>query len=124
DAELLRLLDVWRQLPQHREASGAVKSTDADRQSRCKKRPRKVHRARKLVCLHADERDQPCPAAIADRPNDSMRTNASIGFVIDMKAYVNGRTEDSSAPRIFGKSVHTGQRIGWDDRSHPLDRVP
>src|SRR5277367_6665716 len=58
DAQVLRLDEIGRQRLQHREASGDVEAADADRNAGRAKRSRHVHRARKLVGLHADQKNE------------------------------------------------------------------
>ena len=91
DAERLRLAHVRRHLRQHRDAAGDVKAADADRQSGGEERPRQIDRARKLVGLHADQRDQRRAAGLADHPDDPLGADAPVGLVIGVQADVDVR---------------------------------
>ena len=80
DAERLRLAHLRRHLRQHREAAGDVEAADGDRQPGGEERPRQVDRARELVGLHADQRDQR-PAAGACGSSRMMRSGRTRRLV-------------------------------------------
>ncbi len=84
DAQVDRLVQLRRQVRQHRDAAADVEAADADRDARGAQRPRDIDGARKLVGLHADQADQPATAAGPD-----LRGSASLGR---MRVLVSSQT--------------------------------
>ena len=73
DAEIHRFLQLRRHLRQHRDAAADMEAADADRDARCAQRPGDIHRARKLIGLHADQANQPAAPAFAYLVDDLVR---------------------------------------------------
>ena len=57
DAKLGRLVQLWRELRQHRQRAANVKPTYCDFEPSGTECPRHVHRARELVGLHTNKAD-------------------------------------------------------------------
>ena len=123
NAQPLRLLQVVRQLGQHGSAARDMEATDADLQRAFAELPGEIERARELVRLHADQRNER-PATVAlQRPDNPGRLNPAIGLIICRDGYVDIWSKNLSAAAVLRKTIEAGQRIGGDRRPQPLDGV-
>ncbi len=84
---------------------------------------RDVHRARKLIALHADEGDQSQPASRLDPRRDPLGTDASVGLVRFEDVDRRVRPEHLPLAAIRGEAVERGQRVRGDGGPKPLDHV-
>jgi hypothetical protein len=82
DPHRLGLAHLGRHFRQHCDGAGDVESADADLHARRAKLARDVHRAGKLVRLHADDADERPSAAALQVADDSARHDATVGFVV------------------------------------------
>ena len=86
DPEVECLLQISRQLRQHGDAAGGMKSADRDLNAVLAELTGHVHGARKLVRLHADQADHPARLAIAvalAQPlDDVLDRDDGVGLVI------------------------------------------
>jgi hypothetical protein len=88
-----------------------------------RKRPGEIDRARKLVRLHTDQPDQRPPPGFADRPDDSGRADALIGFIKGMEADADAGAEHLTPGGILCEPVQAGQRIRGYCGFDPADRI-
>ena len=119
----LRLADVVRQLRQHRQAAGDVEAADADGDAGLAQRAREIDRARELVRLHADEADQAVPAVALDLPDDGIRIDAGVGFVVGREDDLHVLAQHLPPGAILGQAVQGCQAVGRHDRPEPADHV-
>src|SRR5256885_8958132 len=103
DAHLLGGAHLGRHFGQHREATAHVKSADTHRQPGCEKRPRQIDSPWELVRLHADETNQRTAARLADHPDYTVWTDASVGLVVRMKLNINPGAEHFALAGVFGE---------------------
>jgi hypothetical protein len=111
---------IWGQ---HRDRAGDVKAADANGQTGSPKRPGEIDGARKLVRLDADQPDQRPAPGFADRPDDSGRADALIGFIKGMEADADPGAEHLTPGGILGEPVQAGRRIRGYCGLDPADRI-
>jgi len=123
DAHLLRGFNVGRQFRQHRDAARDVKAADADRQLGVEERLCQIDRARKLIGLDTNKSDQTAAAFTLDQADDVAGLNPPVGLIICVEPHFDAGTQHLAPPRVFRERIQASQRIRWDRRPQPLDRV-
>ena len=123
DTEIHRLLQLGRELRQHRDAAANVKPADADWNARGAERPRNVDGPRKLVALHADQGDQPTSVRFADLPDDAVGPDPRVGLVPGGDPDLDVFAQHPPLSAVERKAVHRRQGIGRNRRASPLDDV-
>ena len=121
DAQVLRLDEVGRQGLQHRKASRDMEAADADGNAGRAKRSRHVHRARKLVRLHADQKNQSFPGA--GGVYDPCYVDLGVDLVHVGHADIAEVLQDAATERIAHQARHAGERIRRDQRAPPLQGI-
>ena len=100
-----------------------MKAAEADRQPGREERPRKIDGAGKLVGLDADQPDQRASPGAADLADDPVGSSPAVGLVIGVDADLDPGTQHLPPPQILRQTVQASQRIGWNCRPEPLDRI-
>jgi len=84
---------------------------------------RQIDGARKLIGLHAYERDHGPSARPFDFANYAIRPDTPIGFVVGVQTQLDVGTEHRTPLSIFRQTVQASERIGRNCRADPLDRI-
>ena len=123
DADLLRGLDVVRQLGKHRQAARDVETAHHDLDAFGKERTGDIGRAGKFVRLNADDTHEPLAAIVLNEGNQLVELDPLIGLV-DCD-HVDGKIGTQHAP--FGgvdrEAVDGGERVGGHRGFQPLHHV-
>jgi hypothetical protein len=122
DTERHRLLELRRQLGQHRQRARHVKAADANLDAARAQQARDIHGAGELVRLHAHQPDEPA-LDFADRAGDALRLDASVGLVEHGDDDVDIGTQHAALGAVAGETIKIGERRRRDRRAQPLDDV-
>jgi hypothetical protein len=98
-----------RQLGQHRQATGDVKTADAYRHSGGAKGTRQIHGVRKLIGLHSYEGDH--AASAAKLPGNAFGTNAGVGFIEGADHDLDIFAQHAAIPAVERQAIQNRQRI-------------
>ena len=123
DAELPAGIELDRLPVEHRQASGDVEAAHRDRDAGIAERAGDVERARILVRLDADQRDQ-AEIAVAPEPREQRRdVDPGVGLVDDRDVDVDVRSEHLAFGAIGRNAIDGRERIGRDHRAPPADHI-
>src|SRR5215475_7486228 len=78
DTEIHRVLQLGRDLWQHRQAAANMKAADGNWKSCGTERPGNVYRARKLIALHANQSDQPASARRSEEHTSELQSRENL----------------------------------------------
>ena len=117
------MLQVRRDIRQHRETAAHMKAADANRNACGAERPRNVNGARKLIGLNADQADECATAAGADLPNDLLGTNSRIRFIPRGNLDLDVIAQRATFRTVERQSVDRRKRVGRDRGARPLDDI-
>ena len=120
DAQVLRLHQIGRQRLQHRKASGDMEAADADRNPGRAKRSRHIHRARKLICLYAHQKNEGLAgsgggydAGHIDLGVDLVDVgHADIAEVVQHAAFQRARTRPATDASEFEGTIERNHCMG------------
>src|SRR5437867_2428604 len=99
-----------------------MKSAEADREPRGAELAAEIERTRKLIGLHADQRDE----TAINRPDvadHSFDIDDRITFVEGVDPDVDVEAEHMTPGAFLDQSVNAGEAIGRNGRAPPLDDV-
>ena len=122
-ADIQRLLQLRRELLQHRQATGDVEPADHHRQTGGAEFAGEIERVVELVGLDADQPDQRFRPALADLPDDLRGYDMLVAFVDRHEVEGDIGAEHLPLCRIPGEAVQRGERIGREDGAPPDDRI-
>ena len=100
-----------------------MESANDHRHARRPQSPRAVHRAGKLVRLHADEADHAKAAIVLNLAGDVVRPDAGIGLVDREDLDRDVLAKDLIFHAFLSNAEQAGERIGRQRRLPPLDDV-
>ena len=96
-----------------------MEPADADRNSRLAQRPGEVHRARELVRLDPDQRDQPLAASRREGLDDLVGGDPQVGFVVHRDADLDPCAQDLPLVAVTGNAVEAASVFeGMSERTH------
>src|SRR5580704_4257731 len=98
-----------------------MKPTNADLNSRRAQRPRNIHRPRKLIRLHANQRDQ--SRLFAKFARNAIRPDMRISFVQRLDDDVDVIPQHAPLLAVERKAIDHRQRVRRNRRPQPLDDV-
>ena len=121
DAEIHRFLEFGRRFGQHRQATGYVKPANANLHAGRAQFACDIHGARKLIGLHAYQRDQTAPTA--QLPRNALRADARIGLIESRDFDLDVVAEHAPLLAIERQPIHHRQRVRRNGGTQPLDDV-
>ena len=123
NAEIAREIEVDRLAVEHRQAAGDVESAERHRNARRAERTRDIERARILVRLHADQRQQPEIVVAAEAADQLRDVDAGIGLVDQVDVDLDIGAEHLPLGAVEREAIDRGERIGRDQRPPPADDI-
>ena len=105
DPQLQGLHDLRGHAGQHGEAAAHVEAAYAHGHPRRSKGASKVDSPRKLVGLHADQRNQPFATCRADLPDDPLWLDSAVGFVESRDDDIHLVAEHPTFSAVEGEAV-------------------
>ena len=120
-AERLRLFQVRRQFGQHGDAAGDVEAADGDRHALLAKLAADIERARKLIRLHADQRDH--SAVGEDALRNRGKIDDGVALVVDLELDIDVGAENVRFGAFQQQAIDAGQAVRGDGRAAPLDDI-
>ena len=122
DAEIERLLQVGRQLRQHRDAAGDMEPADDHRHVGRAELAREIERARILVRLHADQADE-ARAGGADLSDRALDVDDGVALVIGVDLDIDVGAEHLRLGALGQQAVDAREAVRRDRGAPPLDDV-
>ena len=100
-----------------------MKAADANRQLGLAKGAGQIQGARKLIGLDADQGNEAAAPFLLYPLNDMVRADSTVGLIKGVEAQRNRRAQDLPSSGVFRQTVQTGQGIGRQGRSQPLNGI-
>ena len=123
DAEVDRLLQLRRQLLQHGNAAGDVKTADRHGHAFGAQAAGDRHRPRELVGLHADQADDPRMPRLLDPRGDPVDGNHRVHLVVGIDLDLDVFAQHLAVGAIRGDGIEARHRIGGNRGLPPLNDV-
>ncbi len=122
DAEIECLLQFRRDFRQHRDDAADMEAADRDRDIGLAELAGDIERARILIGLNADQRDE-AAAGLADVAHRLLHVDDGVALVIGFDLDIDIGAERERFGAFAQQAIDAGQAVGRNGRAPPLDHI-